>query len=143
MTVSAGTNRRWDLATLGDLVADLIVPIPSLPIEAGRHQLAKWMQLEAGGTCNTLIMAQRLGLRTVAIGVMGKDPVGGHVRSVLAEEGVDLTGLSLSPEVRTSPALSSWTTGASMSSSAAWTAARTSRLPIPGQPSFARRAGSS
>ena len=105
MTVSAGTNRRWDLATLGDLVADLIVPIPSLPIEAGRHQLAKWMQLEAGGTCNTLIMAQRLGLRTVAIGVMGKDPVGGHVRSVLAEEGVDLTGLSLSPEVRTSPAL--------------------------------------
>lgn len=103
MTASSG--HRWDLATLGDLVADLIVPIPSLPIEAGRHQLAKWMQLEAGGTCNTLIMAQRLGLRTVAIGVMGEDPVGGYVRSALEEEGVNLTGLHLSPEVRTSPAL--------------------------------------
>ena len=105
MTTASGPDRRWDLATLGDLVADLIVPIPSLPIEAGRHQLAKWMQLEAGGTCNTLIMAQRLGLRSVAIGVMGEDPVGAHVRSALAEEGVDLTGLHLSPEVRTSPAL--------------------------------------
>ncbi|MCY4520632.1 MAG: PfkB family carbohydrate kinase [Caldilineaceae bacterium] len=103
MTASSG--HRWDLATLGDLVADLIVPIPSLPIEAGRHQLAKWMQLEAGGTCNTLVMAQRLGLRTVAIGVMGEDPVGSYVRSALAEEGVDLTGLNLSPEVRTTPAL--------------------------------------
>lgn len=105
MTTPSGMDRRWDLATLGDLVADLIVPIPSLPIEAGRHQLAKWMQLEAGGTCNTLIMAQRLGLRTVPIGVMGEDPVGVYVRSALAEEGVDLTGLHLSPEVRTSPAL--------------------------------------
>ena len=105
MTASAGTARGWDLATLGDLVADLIVPIPSLPIEAGRHQLAKWMRLEAGGQCSTLIMAQRLGLRTVAVGVMGKDPVGSHVRSALAAEGVDLAGLLLSPEVRSSPAL--------------------------------------
>lgn len=105
MATSSGRDRRWDVATLGDLVADLIVPIPSLPIEAGRHQLAKWMQLEAGGSCNTLIMAQRLGLRTVAVGVMGEDPVGGYVRSALVEEGVDLTGLHLSPEVRTSPAL--------------------------------------
>ena len=103
MTASSG--HRWDLATLGDLVADLIVPIPSLPIEAGRHQLAEWMRLEAGGTCNTLIMAQRLGLRTAAIGVMGEDPVGGYVRSALAEEGVDLAGLYLSPKARTSPAL--------------------------------------
>ena len=105
MTASSGMDHRWDLVTLGDLVADLIVPIPTLPIEAGRHQLAEWMRLEAGGTCNTLIMAQRLGLRTVAIGVMGEDPVGSYVRSVLAEEGVDLAGLHLSPEVRTSPAL--------------------------------------
>ncbi|MCY3660569.1 MAG: PfkB family carbohydrate kinase [Caldilineaceae bacterium] len=105
MAASSGMDRRWDLATLGDLVADLIVPIPALPIEAGRHQLAKWMRLEAGGQCSTLIMARRLGLRTVAVGVMGEDPVGSHVRSALAEEGVDLAGLLLSPEVRTSPAL--------------------------------------
>ncbi len=103
MTASSG--HRWDLVTLGDLVADLIVPIPSLPIEAGRHQLAKWMQLEAGGTCNTLIMAQRLGLCTVAIGAMGEDPVGGYIRSALAEEGVDLAGLQLSTDLRTSPAI--------------------------------------
>ena len=98
-------DHKWDLATLGDLMADLIVPLPTLPIKAGRHQLAQWMRLEAGGTCNTLIMAQRLGLRTVAVGVMSTDPIGRHVRSALEAEGVDLTGLYLSTEVRTSPAI--------------------------------------
>lgn len=97
----AGT-RPWDLVTLGDLVADLIVPIASLPVEAGRHQLADWMKVEAGGAANTLIMAQRLGLRTVTIGVLGQDSMGQQVKAILQREKVDPAGMILSPQVPSS-----------------------------------------
>ena len=136
MTASSG--HRWDLVTLGDLVADLIVPIPSLPIEAGRHQLAKWMQLEAGGTCNTLIMAQRLGLCTVAIGAMSVATSG----PLWQKRAWTWPGCNFRRTF--APVLpSSWLTiRVSMSSSVAWTEAHTNRSPSPGRPSFDPRAGS-
>jgi len=78
-----------DLITLGDLVADLIVPIERLPIEADKHQLAEYISLEPGGIGNTLIMAQRLGLRTKAIGSTGDDHFGRNVLEQLNAQGID------------------------------------------------------
>lgn len=78
-----------DLITLGDLVADLIVPIERLPIEANNHQLAEYIRLEPGGIGNTLIMAQRLGLRTKAIGSTGDDHFGRNVLQMLNAAGID------------------------------------------------------
>ena len=40
------------VVTLGDLVADLIVPISHLPIRAHEHQPARDLVLEAGGIGN-------------------------------------------------------------------------------------------
>lgn len=91
--MSASPARQWHLVTLGDLVLDLVVPIPSLPLEAGQHQRAAWKSWEAGGTSNTLIMASRLGLRTVAVGAMGQDHEGRLVADILTREGVALEGL--------------------------------------------------
>lgn len=93
------------LVTLGDLVADLIVPVASLPIEAGQHQRADWMRLEAGGTSNTLVMAVRLGLKTVVIGAMGNDHAGHHVMSILQGEHVQLDGLILVENQKTPTSL--------------------------------------
>ncbi len=81
------------LVTLGDLVADLVAPIPQLPIVAGQHQRLDWLRMEAGGTSNTQIMAARLGLKTVVVGALGNDYAGRHVTSILDRENVSLEGM--------------------------------------------------
>lgn len=94
-----------DLITLGDLVADLVVPIESLPVEAQNHQPAEYIRVEPGGTGNTLVMAQRLGLQTKAIGSVGDDDFGRKVLGMLNAEGID-TSLALTlPDSTTTTAL--------------------------------------
>ncbi len=83
----------YDLITLGDLVVDLIMAIPSLPVRAGEHQIARAFFLEPGGMGNVLITAQRIGLSTAALGGLGDDMYGRQIRSVLAAEGVDMDGV--------------------------------------------------
>ena len=89
------------VVSLGDLVADLIVPIASLPIRPLEHQVARDITIEAGGSGNFLILATRLGMRAKAIGVVGQDFYGAHVRAVLTSAGVDLDGIVVPPRSRT------------------------------------------
>ncbi|MDQ7830070.1 MAG: carbohydrate kinase family protein [Armatimonadota bacterium] len=81
------------LLTLGGLVADLVLPIPALPVRAGEHQLGEWLRVEPGGLGNCLVVASRLGMRTAALGWLGDDLFGDHLVRVLEREGVDLTPL--------------------------------------------------
>ena len=95
MAAQEDSSRRaqsWDLVAVGGLVLDLIVPIPALPIEAGKHQLSDWTKWEAGGDANTLIMGARLGLNVTAISALGLDAPGRRVADILHAEGVDVTG---------------------------------------------------
>ena len=78
------------IVTLGDPVADLIVPISHLPIQAQEHQLAKDIILEAGGTGNFLIIAARLGLNPTALGVVGRDYYGKHILDILDGEKINV-----------------------------------------------------
>ncbi len=94
-----------DLIALGDLVADLVVPIEHLPLEAQMHQPAKYIHLEAGGTGNTLIMGQRLGLRTKTLGSVGDDRFGQWVLELLAAEGIDITDAVTIPNATTTTSL--------------------------------------
>src|SRR5512140_3281044 len=89
----AMADHAYDLITLGDLVVDLIMAIPSLPVRAGEHQIARAFFLEPGGMGNVLITAQRIGLRTAALGGLGDDMYGRHIRRVLAAESVDMDGV--------------------------------------------------
>mgnify|MGYP000865811223 CR=1 FL=1 len=81
------------VVTVGDFVADLVVSIPSLPVEAARHQLASALALEPGGAGNFLIAGARLGLEMSLLGVRGDDMFGAAAAAALEREGVDTRGL--------------------------------------------------
>ena len=75
---------------IGDLVADLVVPISELPLRPEKHQLANECLFVAGGTSNTLIVAARLGLETYAVGAVGDDWLGKLVLKQLCDENVSI-----------------------------------------------------
>lgn len=93
------------LITIGDLVADLIVPIECLPLEANQHQFADSIRIEPGGMGNTLIMAQRLGLHAKAIGSIGADHFGTIALDMLTDEGIDTALVVTQPNATTTTAL--------------------------------------
>ena len=93
------------VVSLGDLVADLIVPIASLPIRPLEHQVARDIKLEAGGTGNFLILAARLGMRATALGVTGEDFYGEQVRAALAQEGVVVDSVAVPAGSRTTTSI--------------------------------------
>lgn len=78
------------VVSLGDLVADVVVAIPALPVEADRDQLVQKIQLEPGGAGNFLIAGSRLGMRMVALGAIGDDLYGRETLRVLRSEGIDI-----------------------------------------------------
>jgi len=93
------------VVSLGDLVADLIVPIASLPLRPEEHQVARDILIEAGGTGNFLVLAARLGMHAKALGVVGQDFYGEQVRAVLRQEGVDLDSVVVPPRSRTTTSI--------------------------------------
>ena len=52
----------FTVLTVGDLVADVVVALPQLPLEIGQYQEAYFVRLEPGGAGNFLIAGARLGL---------------------------------------------------------------------------------
>jgi sugar/nucleoside kinase (ribokinase family) len=74
-------------------VVDIVVSIPSLPVEAEGHQLARQIRLEPGGAGNFLIAGTRLGMEMVALGAIGDDPLGRSVVDILVQEGVNTHGI--------------------------------------------------
>jgi 2-dehydro-3-deoxygluconokinase len=80
----------YDLVVLGDLVADLIVPVERLPIEPNRHSWAEGIFVEPGGAGNVLVAARRMALATACIGAIGADRYGAEMLAMLATTGVDV-----------------------------------------------------
>lgn len=80
----------YDLVVLGDLVADLIVPIERLPLEPNNHGWAEGIFVEPGGAGNVLVAATRVNLATAALGHIGTDYYGTTMREMLEAEGVDM-----------------------------------------------------
>jgi sugar/nucleoside kinase (ribokinase family) len=81
---------RYDLVVLGDLVADLIIPIERLPLEPNNHGWAEGIFVEPGGAGNVLVAAKRVNLAAAALGHLGADYYGTTMREMLAVEGVDM-----------------------------------------------------
>lgn len=90
-----------NVISLGDLVADMNIRIPGLPVENGRHQLVQSFQLEPGGAGNFLLAGARLGLRMTALGAVGADPYGGEMLEILAAEGIDVRPVISQPSGNT------------------------------------------
>jgi len=79
------------ILSVGDIAADLLIQIPSLPVTAESLVFAKEIGLEPGGSANFLIAANRLGVQTKAVGALGKDSWGDQVADILEEENIDIT----------------------------------------------------
>lgn len=83
--------------SLGDLVVDLVLSIPSLPVQASQHQPVSQVRLEPGGAGNFLIAGTRLGMHMLALGTLGADALGEAVYQILQDEGVDTRGVIRQP----------------------------------------------
>jgi sugar/nucleoside kinase (ribokinase family) len=91
----------YELVVLGDLVADLIIPIERLPLYPERHGWAEGIFVEPGGAGNVLVAARRLGLSVASLGNIGSDRYGAEMRQVLAEIGVDVSHVEVHAERET------------------------------------------
>ncbi|MCL4560834.1 MAG: carbohydrate kinase family protein [Chloroflexi bacterium] len=89
--------RAKPILSIGDLVVDLVMTIPSLPVEADRVQIASSLFIEPGGAGNFLIAGSRLGMKMSALGVIGRDVFGDAIVSALEAEQVDLSSLIRQP----------------------------------------------
>ncbi|HEX2282485.1 MAG TPA: carbohydrate kinase family protein [Thermomicrobiales bacterium] len=87
-----------DLVVLGDLVADLIVPVERLPLLPDNHGWAEGIFLEPGGAGNVLVAARRLNLDVAALGQVGSDQYGAATLAMLEPEGVDLRHVAVYPD---------------------------------------------
>jgi sugar/nucleoside kinase (ribokinase family) len=95
------TTASFDVLAIGDLVVDFVVEIDHFPVEAGRFQIDRGHVLEPGGACNLLIAASRIGLKSGALSRVGDDLHGHFLLDVLAEEGVDVSAVEVTPQKRT------------------------------------------
>lgn len=91
MTFRMEAMKTYDLIMLGDLVADVILPIESLPLRPAEHGWAGGLITELGGGCTTLVSARRVGLSVATLGMLGADEYGEKVLAMLAAEGVDIS----------------------------------------------------
>src|SRR5687768_7155106 len=97
---AAGDGERvsHDLVVLGDLVADLIVPIERLPLLPEKHGWAEGIFVEPGGAGNVMVAARRVNLDVAALGHLGSDRYGAEALAMLQAEGVDVSHIAVSPE---------------------------------------------
>jgi ribokinase len=86
--------RKYRVAAIGDLVADLITGLPSFPIQDGDFRAVDQIYLEAGGNANFLITAARLGLEPIALGAIGDDQWGQEVLRILQKERINTSFLA-------------------------------------------------
>jgi sugar/nucleoside kinase (ribokinase family) len=83
--------KRFDLVVIGDLVADIIMPVNKLPLRPNEHDWADGLFTELGGACNTLVAARRVDLSVATLGMLGADSYGEQVLEMLRHEGIDVS----------------------------------------------------
>jgi sugar/nucleoside kinase (ribokinase family) len=86
---------------LGDILADYAIRVEELAIQPKDLQRVSYLALGPGGACNVAIMAAHLGLNVAALGEVGRDLFGEIVLEGLAAEGVDVSGVIVTPNART------------------------------------------
>lgn len=88
-----------DVVGFANVCLDIRVSVERLPkrLPGWRQSLVDQLQKhppkdsiwEAGGICNTLFVAARLGLNTTVIGHLGNDPQGDYCKACLTQEGIE------------------------------------------------------
>ncbi|CAI0385603.1 unnamed protein product [Linum tenue] len=93
-----------DVATLGNLCVDIVLNVPELPPRQRDARLAYMERLsasppdkrfwEAGGNCNVVIAAARLGLHCATIGHIGGEIYGQFLLDVLRDERIRMVEMT-------------------------------------------------
>ena len=88
-----------DITTIGEILIDLT--------QSGRTEqgIPRFDANPGGAPANLAVAASRLGARTAFIGRVGRDSFGDYLRRCLAENGVDVSGLSVDEKERTTLAV--------------------------------------
>jgi fructokinase len=86
-----------DIVCLGELLIDMF------PAELGRPlaEVSAFRPKPGGAPANVAVAARRLGRTSAFIGKVGDDAFGHHLAAVLAQEGVDVSGMRYDGEART------------------------------------------
>lgn len=92
---------KLEVVSFGDVVADINIAIPHLPVQANEHQTAHDMFVGPGGSCNFMIAGAQLGLTMHALGSIGDDIYGRQLISVLKRQRVDVSALHMVEGMRT------------------------------------------
>jgi ribokinase len=94
----------WDVVSADDLIVDTVLRLPELPKPEG-VQIVSEMDKQVGGACNFLIVASRLGLKTMAIGCVSDDENGRFLIQELESERVSPAGIKVKKSLRTKSTL--------------------------------------
>lgn len=88
-----------DITTIGEILIDLT--------QSGKTEqgIPKFDANPGGAPANLAVAAARLGARTAFIGRVGKDSFGDYLKRCLAENGVDVRGMSMDEKARTTLAV--------------------------------------
>jgi fructokinase len=86
-----------DIVCLGELLVDMF------PEEMGRRlaDVSAFHPKPGGAPANAAVAAARLGARSAFIGKVGDDAFGHHLVKVIADQGVDVSGMRYDTEART------------------------------------------
>ena len=92
-----------DLLVLGDVNPDLVLSDASMDVAFGQAEtLVEDAELTIGGSGAIMACgAARLGLRTALTGLVGADQFGEFMLRAVSERGVEMSGVTVSDEVRT------------------------------------------
>jgi sugar/nucleoside kinase (ribokinase family) len=92
-----------DLLVLGDVNPDLVLSDAAMNVAFGQAEtLVDDAELTIGGSAAIMACgAARLGLRTALTGLVGADQFGEFMLRAVSERGVDVSGVTVSAEVRT------------------------------------------
>jgi sugar/nucleoside kinase (ribokinase family) len=92
-----------DLLVLGDINPDLVLSDAAMEVAFGQAEtLVDNAELTIGGSGAIMACgAARLGLPTALVGLVGPDQFGEFMLRAVSERGVDVTGVTVDPDVRT------------------------------------------
>jgi sugar/nucleoside kinase (ribokinase family) len=92
-----------DLLVLGDINPDLVLSDAAMEVAFGQAEaLVDDAELTIGGSGAIMACgAARLGLQTALVGLVGPDQFGEFMLRAVSERGVDVTGVTVDPDVRT------------------------------------------
>ena len=86
-------SKPYCVVSIGDLVLDVILSVPQLPVKVAEHQILDGLQMEPGGAGNFLIAGARLGMEMTALAPVGEDMFSQALVDMLVEEGVKVDGI--------------------------------------------------